>query len=101
MNEFEILGRKIGPDHAPLVIAEIGINHEGSLETAKAMVDAAQRAGIGALYFAKIDRLLNERSFNTKYTVPYITEGAINLDIDTEEDWEYAEQIALTMGRTQ
>lgn len=46
MNEFEILGRKIGPDHAPLVIAEIGINHEGSLETAKAMVDAAQRAGI-------------------------------------------------------
>lgn len=29
----------------PLVIPEIGINHEGSLETAKLMVDAACRAG--------------------------------------------------------
>lgn len=46
MSEFEIAGRKIGPGHKPLVIAEIGINHEGSLATAKAMVDAAHRAGI-------------------------------------------------------
>jgi N-acetylneuraminate synthase len=43
---FEIAGRKIGPDFAPLVIAEIGINHEGSLQTAKEMVDAAYRAGV-------------------------------------------------------
>lgn len=47
MNPFiEIAGRKIGPDYPPLVIAEIGINHEGSLETAKEMVDAAHRAGV-------------------------------------------------------
>ncbi len=47
MNPYiEIAGRKIGPDYPPLVIAEIGINHEGSLETAKQMVDAAARAGI-------------------------------------------------------
>ena len=36
---------KIGIDETPLVIPEIGINHEGSLETAKRMVDAAHRAG--------------------------------------------------------
>ena len=30
MNEFSIAGRKIGPDHPPLVIAEVGINHEGA-----------------------------------------------------------------------
>ncbi len=42
---FEIAGRKIGYDYEPLIIAEIGINHEGSLETAKAMVDAAFGAG--------------------------------------------------------
>ncbi|MES9967087.1 MAG: N-acetylneuraminate synthase family protein, partial [Sedimenticola sp.] len=43
--EFEIAGRKIGPDHPPLVIAEIGINHGGSLTVAKEMVDAAVAAG--------------------------------------------------------
>ncbi len=42
---IEISGRKIGTDYPPLVIAEIGINHEGSLKVAKEMVDAAHRAG--------------------------------------------------------
>ncbi|PJJ10973.1 N-acetylneuraminate synthase [Flavobacterium sp. 1] len=46
MNPYiEIAGRKIGSDFPPLVIAEIGINHEGSLKVAKEMVDAALRAG--------------------------------------------------------
>lgn len=42
---IEIQGRKVGRDFPPLVIAEIGINHEGSLAVAKEMVDAAYRAG--------------------------------------------------------
>ncbi len=45
MKEFMIDDRKIGPGYPPLVIAEIGINHEGSLEVAKQMVDAAAKAG--------------------------------------------------------
>ncbi|HYB97070.1 MAG TPA: N-acetylneuraminate synthase family protein [Vicinamibacterales bacterium] len=44
--EITIGGRKVGPAHPPLVIAEIGINHEGSLRTAFEMVDAAFRAGV-------------------------------------------------------
>lgn len=43
---FKINGRAIGLDYKPLVIAEIGINHEGSLDVAKQMVDAAARAGV-------------------------------------------------------
>ena len=43
---IEIAGRKIGTEYPPLVIAEIGINHEGNLEVAKDMVDAAFRAGV-------------------------------------------------------
>lgn len=47
MNPYiEIAGRKIGLDFPPLVIAEIGINHEGSIAVAKEMVDAAHRAGV-------------------------------------------------------
>ncbi len=44
-NSISIAGRKIGPDFAPFVIAEIGINHEGSMEKAKQMVDDAAAAG--------------------------------------------------------
>ena len=45
MAEFKIADRLIGDNHPPVVIAEIGINHEGSLETAIQMVDAAIDAG--------------------------------------------------------
>lgn len=43
---FQISHRKIGHDFVPVVIAEIGINHEGSLTVAKQMVDAAKDAGV-------------------------------------------------------
>ncbi len=42
---FEIGNIKIGINEEPLVIPEIGINHEGSLDVAKQMVDAAFRSG--------------------------------------------------------
>jgi sialic acid synthase SpsE len=44
--EIVIGGRKVGPAHPPLVVAEIGINHEGSLAVAREMVEAAARAGV-------------------------------------------------------
>lgn len=43
--EIQIENRKVGLNHSPLVIVEIGINHEGSLKTAFEMVDAAWKAG--------------------------------------------------------
>lgn len=43
--EFSILNRKVGSDEPPLVIVEIGINHEGDIDLAIQMVDAAIDAG--------------------------------------------------------
>lgn len=45
MQEIQIENRKIGLNHPPLVIVEIGINHEGNLQTAFEMVDVAWKAG--------------------------------------------------------
>jgi sialic acid synthase SpsE len=42
---MDIAGRKIGPEHPPLVIAEIGINHGGDLAVAKEMVRLAALSG--------------------------------------------------------
>lgn len=42
---MKIADREIGPEHPPLVIAEIGINHGGDLEVAKQMVRLAAASG--------------------------------------------------------
>ena len=42
---FSIGNIKVGVGESPLVIPEMGINHEGSLSVAKLIVDAAARAG--------------------------------------------------------
>ncbi len=48
---MEISGRKIGIDFAPFVIAEVGINHEGSFKKAIKMVDDAKAAGCECIKF--------------------------------------------------
>jgi len=42
---MQIGNRPVGPDHPPLVIAEIGINHGGDLAVAKRMVALAAQSG--------------------------------------------------------
>ncbi|MFH0798577.1 MAG: N-acetylneuraminate synthase family protein [Pseudomonadota bacterium] len=46
-----ISGRTIGDDSLPLVIAEIGINHEGCVDKAVQMVDDAKAAGCECVKF--------------------------------------------------
>src|SRR6185369_11099310 len=49
----EIAGRRIGKGHDVFVIAEIGINHNGSVELAKKLIDGAVFAGCDAVKFQK------------------------------------------------
>jgi N-acetylneuraminate synthase len=46
-------GRSIGDGEPCYVIAEVGINHNGSLETARKLIDAAVEAGCDAVKFQK------------------------------------------------
>ena len=51
MKTFCIRDRKIGPQYSPFVIAEVGINHEGSLDKAKQMIEDAYRSGCECVKF--------------------------------------------------
>ncbi len=46
---MNIADREVGPAHEPFTVAEIGLNHAGSLDCAIAMVDAAKWAGASAV----------------------------------------------------
>jgi sialic acid synthase SpsE len=66
---FEIGNRKIGYDFEPLIIAEIGINHEGSLKVAKEMVDAAKAACVEVIKH-QTHIVEDEMSAAAKNTIP-------------------------------
>jgi N-acetylneuraminate synthase len=51
--EITIGNRRVGDGHRVYVIAEIGINHNGDLDIAKRMIDAAVHAGADAVKFQK------------------------------------------------
>jgi N-acetylneuraminate synthase len=73
---LKIRGRKIGYDYDPVVIAEIGINHQGSLSVAKKMVDAA--IGAGAEIIKHQTHIIDdEMSSLAKKTIPGNTDKSI------------------------
>ncbi len=51
--EVKIGNKFVGEGHPVYIIAEIGINHNGSLDTAKKMIDGAVFAGADAIKFQK------------------------------------------------
>lgn len=104
---FNIGNIKVGIGEEPLVIPEMGINHEGSLEVAKLIVDAAVRAG------AKIIKhqthiVEDEMSHEARNVIPGNTDVSIyevmkRCALSEKEEWElkqYAESKGLVFIST-
>ena len=81
---IKIGNRTIGPDYPPLVIPEIGINHEGDINKAFKMVDDAFGAGAECVKF-QCHIVEDEMIYND--VVPANTDESI---------WEIMSRCALT-----
>lgn len=73
---IQIENRKIGLDYEPVVIAEIGINHEGSISVAKEMVNAAYEAGTEIIKH-QTHIIADEMSKAAKKVIPGNTDESI------------------------
>ncbi|HEU0293350.1 MAG TPA: N-acetylneuraminate synthase family protein [Anaerolineales bacterium] len=51
--EIKLGNRMVGDGHPAYIIAEVGINHNGDIEIAKKIIDAAVHAGVDAVKFQK------------------------------------------------
>lgn len=83
---LSIAGRRIGSEYAPFVIAEIGINHEGSMRKAIRMVDDATKSGAECVKFQS-HVVSDEMAPIAKKVVPGHT---------TENIWDIMERCAFS-----
>ncbi len=67
--ELTIAGRRIADDEDCYVIAEVGHNHQGSVDTCKELIDAAAKAGADAVKLQKRHNqsLFTKTMFNSAY----------------------------------
>ena len=86
MPSINISGRNIGPDHPPVIIAEIGINHEGDLVKALQMIEDAKSAGCEICKF-QCHVIEDEMIPEAKNVIPGNTDVSI---------WEVMERCALS-----
>lgn len=69
MSHIHIAGRTISKDAPPFIIAEAGINHNGDLENAFKMIQAAKVAGADAIKFQtfKAEEFVSDRTQTFTY----------------------------------
>lgn len=94
-------GRRVGLDYPPLVIAEIGINHEGSLEKASRMVVDAFESGAECVKFQR-HVIEDEMSPDAKEVIPGNAEESIYAIMErcslTKDEDLYLKDLTESMG---
>lgn len=74
MRKFTVNGKIFGDETFPYLIAEVGHNHQGNLETALKLIRAASHAGASAVKFQKRS---NKSLFTSEaYNAPYTSENS-------------------------
>jgi N-acetylneuraminate synthase len=93
MKPVHIGDRLVGPGHPTFAVAEIGINHNGSLDLAKRLITAAAVAGCDAVKFQKrtVDVVYTADALARPRESPFgTTNGALKRGLEFGER-EYAE----------
>ena len=86
---MKIAGRPIGPGHPTYIIAELGVNHDGSAQRALELIDVARRCGADAVKFQYFEpaRLLSRSAVLAAYQEaggaddPFAMLSALTLDL--------------------
>jgi len=104
--KIDLSGTLVGDNERPYIIAEIGQNHNGDINTAKELIDMAKRCGANAVKFQKrdMDYELTKEAFDSPYENnnsfgKTYGEHRIALELDFEEHkllMEYAKSKRLT-----
>jgi N-acetylneuraminate synthase len=71
VDEFILAGRKVGPGHPCFIIAEAGVNHNGDIQLAHRLIDAAVEAGADAVKFQTFttERVISRDAPKANYQV--------------------------------